>query len=51
MEDTEEYMLKWNSHNTEIVSQFHELAKVCDFYNTYVLKSTLELQISVLHIY
>jgi DNA-directed RNA polymerase subunit RPC12/RpoP len=27
MEDTEEYMLKWNSHNTEIVSQFHELAK------------------------
>ena len=28
MEDSEEYMLKWNSHNSEIISEFHQLAKV-----------------------
>ena len=25
---TEEYMLKWNSHNTEVISEFHELCRV-----------------------
>jgi len=24
---TEEYMLKWNSHNTEVISEFHELCR------------------------
>ena len=28
MDDSEEYMLKWNSHNSEIISEFHQLAKV-----------------------
>jgi len=27
MEDTEEYMLKWNSHNVEVISEFHELCR------------------------
>lgn len=27
MEDTEEYMLKWNSHNVEVITEFHELCR------------------------
>ena len=31
---TEEYMLKWNSHNTEVISEFHELCRVSNKFST-----------------
>ena len=36
---TEEYMLKWNSHNTEVISEFHELCRV----STYQISSFLNI--------
>ena len=45
---TEEYMLKWNSHNTEVISEFHELCRVSNKFSTnmytYLYVSTLTYQ-------
>ena len=36
MDDSEEYLLRWNSHNSEVITEFHELCRVsqkstCDY--------------------